>query len=259
MKASSWIALPLCLLALHAPAGAPVPNGPLHGPLRIQAQFADGSVISPNWSGYAVTDVAGGITAVSGSWVVPSATCTGGSSPRNAGSSFWVGIDGYTSSTVEQTGTDSDCDSGKPSYYAWYEFYPSPGITIETLSVQPGDVMQASVTYEGADFTVTITDETTQQSFSKTEAVPSAKRNSAEWIAEDNANKLTDFGTAPFGRDYTGVRGTCSVNARPLAGAAATLPYHAITMADSAGTVMASPGPLSQDGSSFSVEWQSAD
>ena len=35
-------------------------------------------------------------------------------------SSFWVGIDGFSSSSVEQMGTDSDVVNGIPTYYAWY-------------------------------------------------------------------------------------------------------------------------------------------
>ena len=40
-------------------------------------------------------------------------------------SSFWVGIDGYSSSSVEQLGTDSDCAGNTPDYYAWWEMYPA--------------------------------------------------------------------------------------------------------------------------------------
>ena len=32
----------------------------------------------------------------------------------SAASAFWVGLDGYTSTSVEQLGTDSDCNSGTP-------------------------------------------------------------------------------------------------------------------------------------------------
>src|SRR5262245_7033344 len=57
---------------------------------------------SSNWSGYAVTG--GRYTSVSASWTEPSVSCSG-----TAYSSFWVGLDGDTSGTVEQTGTDADC------------------------------------------------------------------------------------------------------------------------------------------------------
>src|SRR5579884_199244 len=62
---------------------------------------------STNWSGYAVDGT--GATRVVGSWSQPTAACGIGES---SWSSPWVGIDGDTSNTVEQTGTDSDCVNG---------------------------------------------------------------------------------------------------------------------------------------------------
>src|SRR5690348_12236358 len=61
---------------------------------------------STNWSGYAVTGPNGSVSSVQGSWIVPSVTCAKHSATY---SSYWVGIDGFSSGTVEQTGTDSDC------------------------------------------------------------------------------------------------------------------------------------------------------
>jgi Peptidase A4 family len=84
-------------------------------------------VISP--SGYAVTGAAGSVTDVKGSWVVPAVQ---GSRPStNQYASFWVGIDGFSSNTVEQIGTDSDCQNGAPTNYAWFEFYPHPFTSAE--------------------------------------------------------------------------------------------------------------------------------
>lgn len=227
--------------------------------MRLLATRDDGSVVSPNWSGYAVTGNAGTITAITGSWIVPDAIC-GAGAPRSTGASHWIGIDGYTSSTVEQTGTDADCSSGKPRYYAWYEFYPNPGTTIAKMNVQAGDVMTASVQYSDSKFIIIISDQRTGVSFSKTKAVAGAKRNSAEWIAEDNSTNFTDFGTAWFGQDQTGVLTTCGATSttagtQPI-GSFPAASVHAITMADSKGTTMALPGPLSADQTSFSVQWQ---
>jgi hypothetical protein len=260
---------PLVLLAAvalltAAPATHAVQPGAMatHDPMRQQRQRPDGSVDSPNWSGYAVTAPAGSITGVTGSWVVPVATCSG-TAPQASGASHWVGIDGYTSRTVEQTGTDADCVKGQPRYYAWYEFYPLPGITIRSLTVHAGDVMQASVTYADGLFTAAITDVTTGESFSTSAAVSAAHRNSAEWIAEDNATRFTDFGTASFGQDLTGVPVTCAASTsagtglQPI-GAFPARQVHAITMVDSAGTTMAVTGPLFPDGTSFQVQWLSA-
>ena len=81
-----------------------------------------------NWSGYAaVTDLndpqSGSVTAVSGSWIVPTVTAT--SSRGTTESAVWVGIDGYSSSTVEQIGTEQDVVNGTPQYSAWWEMYSS--------------------------------------------------------------------------------------------------------------------------------------
>ena len=108
---------------------------------------------STNWSGYAVTGSR--FTSVSSSWTEPTATCSG-----TAYSSFWVGLDGDTSNTVEQTGTDADCSGSTPQYYAWYEMYPKFPVNLG-FTVRPGDHLSASVTTNGSgSFTLTITDST---------------------------------------------------------------------------------------------------
>ena len=74
-------------------------------------------------------------------------------------SSVWVGIDGYTSSTVEQIGTESDIVNGVPEYSVWYETYPQGSVDITTMKVSPGDSVSASVQYViGGIFQLTITD-----------------------------------------------------------------------------------------------------
>ena len=211
-----------------------------HGPLRILDQNPDGSVTGPNWSGYAVTGEAGSVMAVYGSSVVPTATCDG--RPQNSGGSFWVGIDGYTSATVEQTGTDADCSKGTPRYYAWYECFPEAGITIQTISVEPDDAMSASVVYDGTEFTATITDERTGETFATSKAVPYV---------------FTDFGTVFFGQDDTGVAATCDATLTSKTAAIGGFhSRHAIAMVGSeAGILLAVPGALSADGTGFSVQW----
>lgn len=228
-----------------------------HGPQRILQQGADGSVVSDGWSGYAVAGLEDSVTAVSGSWIVPTATC-GAAGEKNTGASFWVGIDGYTSATVEQTGTDADCSKGSPKYYAWYEFFPAPGVTIASLVVEPGDLMTASVTYDGTEFTSTITDGRTGESFSISKSVPEARRNSAEWIAEDNSYLFTDFGTVLFGQNASGAAPTCEATQNGVTGPIGGFRnYHAIFLAgSSSGSYSAVPSALYPDAASFSVQWQ---
>jgi hypothetical protein len=216
---------------------------------------------STNWSGYAVEGSS--FTKALGSWTVPTVNC---SKTPNTYSSFWVGIDGWTSSSVEQTGTDSDCDGSSPSYYAWYEFYPNPSYEITSVSVSPGNHISASVTYSGSEFTITLTNETTGKSYSKSSKVSGAKRSSAEWIAEapcctrsGGILPLSDFGTVYFGDDYTGVSGTNDATDSSVSGAISAFGsnvYESI-MVSTSGADEAVPSSLTSDGTSFSVVWDS--
>jgi len=152
---------------------------------------------SSNWSGYSAIN--GRYTSVSGSWKQPTASCTS----QTTYSSFWVGLDGYSSSTVEQTGTSADCSGGTPRYYAWYEMYPKFPVNL-SLAVRPGDTMSGSVTTDGSGkFTLTIRDVTTGASFSTVQTLKRARLASAEAIAEAPSGSggvlpLTNFGTASF-------------------------------------------------------------
>ena len=55
---------------------------------------------------------------------------------------FWVGLDGYTSSSVEQTGSEVDCVGRTAEYYAWYEMYPGPSENYSN-TVRAGDHFNA--------------------------------------------------------------------------------------------------------------------
>jgi len=94
-------------------------------------------------------------------------------------------IDGWNNGTVEQLGTDSDCNGTKPSFYAWYEFYRNTVFNFDKFPVSPGrSDFRRAVNYDGEKFTLTITNQTTNLSASRSGKVPQAKRASAEWIAE---------------------------------------------------------------------------
>ena len=209
---------------------------------------------STNWSGYAVTAAKGAVTFVDGHWTIPA--IQGSCSSTNQYSSFWVGIDGFSSSSVEQTGTDSDCQNGAPTYYAWYEFYPHPSYEITSVAIHPGDNIYASVTFSGNKFTLFLQDVTTGQSFTKTSKV-NAQRTSAEWIAEAPSSSggvlpLANFGTINFNTDRATVSGTTNyINAFPSAST------YQINMVTSSGALKASTSNLGSNGA-FSVTWQSA-
>lgn len=199
-----------------APASAPVPLPAglqhRHDPAKIKQRRSDGVSESTNWSGYAVTTT--GLTEVDGSWTVPALqSCTSGNDQY---SSFWVGIDGFNSNSVEQTGTDSDCVNGQRQYYAWYEFYPHPAYYAGSLTaLTPGDIITAKVTYsntKGGTFTVTITDTNIKKGTFSTTAKMNAKRTSAEWIAEAPSSSggvlsIANFGTVAFSSSHAARNG----------------------------------------------------
>ena len=221
------------------------------------------SSCSSNWAGYADVVAIGTVSAAYGSWVVPSLSC-----PKHGTTyvALWVGIDGYSDSTVEQTGVLGKCSSGTASYSTWYEFYPSPMITT-SVAVKPGDVVSASVTYSSTtgEFTVSITNVNSGASTVSTQAVSGAERSSAEWIVERPAlcniftcrlSTLANFGSASFGLQYTTAGGTNYATIGGTNAPISSFNNFAITMiASSTGPVLAQPSSLSDGGTSFTVAY----
>src|SRR5919198_5042488 len=153
---------------------------------------------SSNWSGYSATGAK--FTSVSASWTQPYAICGVG----QTAASFWVGIDGDGSETVEQIGAYSNCTSANvPQYYAWFEMYPNPAYKT-SYPLYPGDAMSAFVSVDRVGrFTLSITDATRHWTASTTQRSTTAQRISAEVIAEAPSNSsgivpLTNFGSVSF-------------------------------------------------------------
>jgi hypothetical protein len=247
--------LPFVLAAIPACADMPEDDLPAH--VDSGPKIKDTLSSSTNWSGYSATGAAGSFNDVQGTWTVP--TVSPGTGKKGQYSSFWVGIDGDGSSTVEQIGTDSDWLNGKPYYVAWYEFYPaaSKNIPAAQLSVSPGDSITGGVHYDGTQFTVTLTNNTTGQTFSTSGAVSSAKRMSAEWIAEAPSGgsvlPLANFGTVDFTNCTAAAPGTS------LAPISSFATIDQINMTSKRGAVVkATTSALGADGESFSVTWDSA-
>jgi hypothetical protein len=222
---------------------------------ELETRLAPATTASFNWAGYAVAAGPAAVTAVSGRWVVPAVSGSG-----TAYSSTWVGIDGYNSPTVEQIGTDSDLYNGKPSYYAWFEMYPSYSVTLP-LQVTAGDTIDAQVTYGSGNFTLSLTDTPASGSghtYTTTKSAPSAARSSAEWIEEAPSSggilPLANFGTATFTRGQATIGGTSG----PIDNSSANTQTNAINMITSSGAPKASTSGLDATGSSFSVTWVSS-
>jgi hypothetical protein len=206
------------LAASPAAAAGPAADGPLGAmvqpggtisrtatsPQNGLAAFAtQTTVTSANWSGYAASGTNGQFTSVSSSWTEPTAKCTGFG---NQYSAFWVGLDGYSSNTVEQTGSEADCAGRTAEYSAWYEMYPAYPVYFSNR-VRPGDSFTGSVTYQAntGAFVITLTDHTQNWTQTASKTVAGAVRNSAEIIAEAPSSgttgrvlPLTNFGTVNF-------------------------------------------------------------
>jgi hypothetical protein len=201
-------------------------------------------VQSTNWSGYA--DTSSTFSTVTGNWTEPSVNCSGG---RTTYAAFWVGIDGFTSGSVEQDGTLAECSGGSAFYFSWWEMYPTNAIQTVGSSVQPGDSISASVVRSGTSYTLKITDtQHPANSFTTTQSCSNCANSSAEWIAEAPSSgsvlPLANFGTWTLSG--------ASVNS----GTISSFPDDEITMVDNRGRVKAQPGPLNGNGNGFSVTWE---
>jgi hypothetical protein len=228
---------------------------------------------SGNWSGYAVPLETSGVTDtfsdVQGTWTVPTVTGVTGNTSATYSSS-WVGLDGYTSGTVEQIGTEQDWTGRARQYYVWFEMYPSGAYEIEGFPVNPGDSISAQVQYVGQTsvpvgrgkselesvFQLTIENTTKRESFSVPTSyttVAAAARTSAEWVEEAPSSReilpLADFGAVKFSN--------CEAASIHSGGKLAPInlwTLDPLTMIDPNGGESV-PTSLSANGEAFSVSW----
>lgn len=232
--------------------------------LRLCVEELEGRLVpathtlSTNWSGYALSTPAGAVSHVAGNWIVPAVANT------NSGySSAWVGIDGWSSGTVEQIGTDSDYLNGHARYYAWYEMYPAGPVNL-TMTITPGDTISASVDYLGSNqFALSITNVTTGSTFSTTQTSSTAKLSSAEWIQEAPSSftgvlPLANFGTINFSGANATVSGTSGLADNTWSGTT----LYQVDMANRNGSLKTTTSTLSDAAtpppSSFSVTFVSS-
>jgi Peptidase A4 family len=198
---------------------------------------------SSNWSGYAITGAT--FTTTTASWTQPAITCSGS---KETDMSPWVGIDGYSTNTVEQTGTSGDCEGSTKDYYAWYEMYPQNYVTINK-TVKAGDQFTGTVTHtSGTKYTLTLKDLTQGWTNTVSKSL-SASNASAEAVMEMAANYLTKWsGPDPF----TGF--TANGEA---AGSYSSSQIHQMEIDTSSGTVCDTTSGLT-GGENFTVTWDNA-
>jgi hypothetical protein len=225
---------------------------------------------SYNWSGMA--DVQTGSTplsAVSAKWVIPSVSCVQGLyKNQDVFQAEWIGLDGFSSDTVEQLGTGTQCYEGVEYYYDWYEMFPNGTVQEGTTQCindntncpRPGDLVSASVvsTPDNAgnnDYTLSLSDVSRpQESFSFTASCPSTTcvNSSAEWIVERPAFDLpfgfqilpqADYDTTAF-LNGTATAGGATTSIENYSGAV----YDMAMIDDSASYILSCPGQRGPSG-----------
>jgi Peptidase A4 family len=222
----------------------PGPTGSASNGSTPESATNAAATTSENWAGYASAGDPGTFTSVSSSWTEPAVTC----GATNTFSSFWVGLDGDGTDSVEQTGTEADCDAGAASYQGWFEMFPNAPVFYDN-TVDPGDAMSATVTSDGGGtFTLTLEDATQDWTQTTNQTSTTAQLGSAEIIAEAPSDgtvlPLSNFGTV----DFT----NATINNTAVGDENAS----ALTMVSAGGVTEATPSALTGD-NAFTVTWDS--
>ena len=209
---------------------------------------------SLNWAGYVDDNSRGNTyTAMTGKWTQPTIECARSTDLEIA--AFWVGLDGWGSSTVEQDGTLGMCDDGAISYYDWWEMYPSNSIQLDK-QISASDVVTSSIAFASGEYRLTVTDHTHRSdSFTQVATCGSTpcKDSTAEWIAERPGTGsgfvvLPNFGKWKVSRASV-TSGTKSV----ISGFA----DDAINMVSSTGTsTLVTVSALNAKGAGFTATWR---
>jgi hypothetical protein len=181
------VAAATCMAA--APVAASV-AGPGFAPHAWGAPQSDGG----NWGGYAATGST--FKTITGEWKEPTARCAASHDLYAP----WLGIDGYGDTTVEQTGVQTSCSTGKPVVSGWYEMYPAPPVYYSNAA-SIGDTFKATVTFEGGTkYKLTLQDVTKGWSHTVTKSLK-ATNASAEAIVEAPGG----FPTLPDGVTFSNI------------------------------------------------------
>jgi len=176
---------------------------------------SDANTTSTNWSGYGVTG--GTFTSVSASWTEPTVSCT-----TNGIVAFWVGLDGWGSTSVEQDGTGVDCTTGSPQQFAWWETYPANSIQEYDAPVYAGDQLTSTVTAEpGSVYSMVLTDSTQGWTEKNAVSAPTARNASAEIVTEavssgTGVTALPDFQPIAFSGSKIDGTSLQAVGAKPI-------------------------------------------
>jgi hypothetical protein len=147
---------------------------------------------NPAWSGYVFTG--GTFTSISATWNEPAVYCNSYSDLLD----IWVGLGGYTDSTVEQAGVAANCSSRSPVYEAFTESYPANPVYASN-ALSGGDAMMVTVSTTGDGYyLMTIIDRTKGWIRTVRGSGPTGGEPSAEVIVEPPTLSSPDFGSVTF-------------------------------------------------------------
>jgi hypothetical protein len=176
-------------------------NAPTPSPTGTTCTDTPASYGSTNWSGYFTSNCT--FTVVSGKWIVPTPTTT--STTDTTADAAWIGIGGINTNDLIQVGTEETvATDGTINAAVFYELLPDSPVYPQTVTVSPGDQINASLdeTTPGI-WTINISDTTSGESYAKIVSYTSSHQ-SAEWIEEDPSYSngtlvpFDDFGTINF-------------------------------------------------------------
>ncbi len=151
---------------------------------RPSAKQAVVHLATTNWSGYAARS-SSAFSCLQGRWTEPTVSCPASGA---ASLSIWIGFDGEdgaSRATLEQIGTNVDCDDGHARTFAWFEILPQDRFEEELpLDVRAGDRIAASIQIVGRSYHLVIENLTSGRVADTYEHSPGSLRQTAEWIVE---------------------------------------------------------------------------
>jgi hypothetical protein len=214
---------------------------------------------NPIVAGYTVASSNGSVTAVFVSFTIPRIFCNA-SSPSSQSVEIIGGIDGFSTYDFEYVGVEEVCQQGpnSPDYFAVSSGYYSSIQGI--VPVKAGDVISASIIVSGAKFHYSFDDLTTGRSATDSSSTAGTGLDAADCWA-GGSPPVSQFDPISFGASSTHVSNTCDarINGSTLAFGKFRSEDTVYKLVEVGSTnIIASPSPLSDEGSSFSVMWENA-
>lgn len=237
---------------LHAGCPATASNA---GPSSRQRSL---HAATTNWSGY-VARASKAFSCIQGRWTQPNLTCP---ARGNASLAIWIGFDGETGpsrTTLEQIGTNTDCQDGLARMFAWFEILPHDRFEQELqLEIRTGDRIVASIAFVGASYHLVLENLTTGQAEGTWQHSPGSRRLTAEWVVEAPTvgcpSNCQVASLAPFGTvSFSAARVILTGKTGPIGDGRWTRVR--LDLESRSGLVKARPGSLAKDGAGFAVAW----